>query len=156
MRTLLLLGILLRRLTGRSSALRTLQLLGCVLLRLLIFLCGSSGGCARCAVTRSVQVAYDIDQYLWYFSSAVFLSACFLLRYHNAVRHVRFPQLIHFMLQLVKGSVVLPFFFGRRTIFLFCFLSLMHVVSLGLQCLTVKHRRSHFASSVLIYLSLGF
>ena len=23
----------------------------------------------------------------------------------------------------------------------------MHIVSLGLQCLTVKHRRSHFASS---------
>ena len=28
------------------------------------FLCGSSGGCVRCAVTRSVQVAYDTDQYL--------------------------------------------------------------------------------------------
>ena len=28
------------------------------------FLCGSSGGCVRCAVSRSVQVAYDTDQYL--------------------------------------------------------------------------------------------
>ena len=57
-----------------------------------------------------------------YFSSAVFLSACLLLQYHNAVCHMRFPPLIHFMLQLVKGSVDLPFFLGLWTIFLlFCF-----------------------------------
>ena len=59
--------------------------------------------------------------YLRYFSSAVFLSACLILRYRNAVRHMRFTQLIHFMLQFV--------------------------VSLDLQCLTVRHRSSHFASS---------
>ena len=59
--------------------------------------------------------------YLRYFFSTGFLSACLLLRYRNAIRHMRFPQLIHFMLQLVKGSVVLPFFLGLRTIFLlFC------------------------------------
>ena len=59
--------------------------------------------------------------YLRYFSSAVFLSACLILRYRNAVYLMRFTNLIHFMLQLV--------------------------VSLDLQCSTVRHRRSHFASS---------
>ena len=39
--------------------------------------------------------------YLRYFSSAVFLSACLILRYRNAVCLMRFTQLIHFMLQLV-------------------------------------------------------
>ena len=27
-------------------------------------LCGSSAGCTRCAITQSVQVAYDTDHYL--------------------------------------------------------------------------------------------
>ena len=38
--------------------------------------------------------------YLRYFSSTVFLAACLLLWYRNAVRHMRFPQLIHFMVRL--------------------------------------------------------
>ena len=51
----------------------------------------------------------------------IFLSACLILRYRNAVCLMRFTQLIHFMLQLV--------------------------VSLDLQCSTGRHHRSHFASS---------
>ena len=69
----------------------------------------------------SASFSYLELLHLRYFSSAVFLSACLILRYRNAVRHMRFPQLIHFMLQLV--------------------------VSLDIQCLTVRHRGSHFASS---------
>ena len=60
-------------------------------------------------------------------------------------RHMRYPQLIHFMLQLRVGC---PSIFPRSADNFpsFCFFS-MHIVSLGLQCLTVRLRRSHFASS---------
>ena len=48
---LLFLGILLRRLTGGSSALRTLLVLGCVLLRLLIF----------CAIAQEAACAASLN-----------------------------------------------------------------------------------------------
>ena len=67
-----------------------------------------------------VSFSYLELLYLRYFSSAVFFSACLILRYCNAVCLMRFTQLIHFMLQLL--------------------------VSLDFQCSTVRHRRNHFAS----------
>ena len=40
--------------------------------------------------------------YLRYFSYAVFISACFNLRYRNVLSRMRFSQFLHLMLQLVE------------------------------------------------------
>ena len=45
--------------------------------------------------------------YLRYFTSTVFLSACLILRYRNAVCLMRFTQLIHFVLQFVVSGILI-------------------------------------------------